>query len=122
MDRKRRSAINRENAKKSTGPRTEAGKNIARANALKLGLSSRRLLDIDGASDKEAFTALESAFDEEYEPKTVAEIEVVTSMVETQWQLTRVRRLLDLAFVQGGDLLTTSKHDRQLQPPPNPAP
>ena len=51
MDLKSRAAINRGNAQKSTGPRTEAGKSIARANALKHGLSSRRLLDINGASD-----------------------------------------------------------------------
>ena len=109
MDRKSRIAINRANSLKSTGPRTDAGKNIARANSLKHGLSSRRLLDIDGVSDKDAFTALQSAFVEEYEPQTVAEVEVVTSMIETQWQLTRVRRLLDLAFLRGGDLMATSK-------------
>ena len=112
MDRKARAAINRANAQKSTGPRTDAGKNIARANALKHGLSSRRLLDINGVSDKEAFTALESAYEEEYEPQNVAEVEVVTSMIETQWQLTRVRRLLDLAFLRGGDLMATSNAKR----------
>src|SRR5579871_4321064 len=38
---------NRENAKKSTGPRTESGKAASRGNALKHGLTAKHLLSHD---------------------------------------------------------------------------
>ena len=41
-------AANRRNAKRSTGPRTEAGKAISRRNALTHGLTSAKLVLIDG--------------------------------------------------------------------------
>ena len=77
--------------------------------ALEHGLSSRHNLHPDGVTDSQAFDNLLTAYRDDYAPETVAETEAVFSLVETQWQLTRVRRLLDLAFSRGG---TSSRPQR----------
>ena len=77
--------------------------------ALEHGLSSRHNLHADGVTDGQAFDNLLTAYRDDYAPESVAETEAVFSLVETQWQLTRVRRLLELAFFRGGDLLPTAK-------------
>ena len=51
-------AANRENAKQSTGPRTEAGKAASSSNALRHGLASRGLIIIPG--HEEAFEQLQT--------------------------------------------------------------
>ncbi|MEO8027933.1 MAG: hypothetical protein ABI823_15720, partial [Bryobacteraceae bacterium] len=56
-----------------------------------------------------AYDAVKTLYESDYAPQTLQEKEVVIRMVETQWQLTRVARLIDLAFTNGGDLMTTSK-------------
>lgn len=109
MDRKQRAAINRQNATKSTGPKTDAGKNVSSMNNLKHGLCTRRPFLADGSTDYDAYFAIEESYLNDYAPETHAELETVISMIETQWQLTRVRRLLDLAYLKGGDLYQTSK-------------
>ncbi|MEO8027340.1 MAG: hypothetical protein ABI823_12745, partial [Bryobacteraceae bacterium] len=70
---------------------------------------SRRPIDIEGISDRAAYDAVKATYENEYAPETLQEKEVVIRMVETQWQLTRVARLIDLAFTNGGDLMTTSR-------------
>ena len=43
---------NRQNAKKSTGPRTPEGKNISSRNSLVHGMTSRKFLPPDGDSEE----------------------------------------------------------------------
>ncbi|MEO8026306.1 MAG: hypothetical protein ABI823_07520, partial [Bryobacteraceae bacterium] len=68
MDRKARAIINRRNALKSTGPRTEAGKNASKYNALDHGLCSRRPIDIEGISDRAAYDAVKAMYENDYAP------------------------------------------------------
>ena len=51
-------AANRENAKSSTGPRTDAGKAASSSNALKHGLATRGIIKSQGQQD--AFDLIES--------------------------------------------------------------
>ncbi len=122
MDPKDRAEIYRRNARKSTGPRTDAGKDISRYNALKHGLNSRRLVNPNTAEDKDAFDAFEASYETEFQPQTLAEIQMLKSVVEIRWQLMRSARLLELTYVRGGDLLATarmldafSRHECRLQ-------
>ncbi len=122
MDPKDRAEIYRQNARKSTGPRTDAGKDISRYNALKHGLNSRRLVNPNTAEDKDAFDAFEASYETEFQPQTLAEIQMLKSVVEIRWQLMRSARLLELTYVRGGDLLATarmldafSRHECRLQ-------
>ena len=57
---------NRRNAAKSTGPKTAAGKQISRMNALKHGLDAERVV-IPG-EDPEEFEGLFRALEEHYQP------------------------------------------------------
>ena len=109
MDSKARAIVNRQNSLASTGPKTQAGKDKSKYNSLKHALSAHRPLDMEGIGDKQALADLRKHYEDEYEPETLAENIVILSMIEHQWQLSRVRRMLDLAFIRGGDLMTTSK-------------
>ena len=64
---------NRENAKKSTGPRTEAGKARSRRNAWKHGLTAETLI-IPG-EDAADFNELRASLIEQLEPETQLEAE-----------------------------------------------
>jgi len=54
-----KAARNRENAKKSSGPKTSEGRNVARHNALKHGLTAETLVAV--GEDAEAFQRMADA-------------------------------------------------------------
>ena len=56
MTSKERIAANQNNAKRSTGPRTQPGKSRSRANAVRHGLSSRALTDAAFLSEADGLT------------------------------------------------------------------
>ena len=80
-------AINRHNARKSTGPKTAEGKERTRQNALKHGLCAEQLvLPIEKAED------LQNQFDEwveQYQPVGIAEFALVEEIVKNQLRLSR---------------------------------
>ena len=79
----------RENAKLSTGPRTEAGKQTASQNARRHGLTAKTLvLDIE---DREAFEELRAALREDHRPQAGFEDALFETLVESQWRLNRLR-------------------------------
>ncbi|MFN0167601.1 MAG: hypothetical protein ACKV22_14320, partial [Bryobacteraceae bacterium] len=57
---------NRANARKSTGPKTPAGKVRSSQNALRHGLASRQI--VLNTEDEAAFQALYAEFLDEYQP------------------------------------------------------
>jgi len=74
---------NRENAKLSTGPKTEAGKSIAALNNTRHGLAGAfRVLATESQSD---FDALLAALREEHQPDTITETALVESMAQHHW-------------------------------------
>lgn len=78
---------NRRNAKKSTGPRTAAGKAISSRNATTLGLFSRHLLQ--PGEDPAELQALHDAIMGEYRPATTLERLYADRIVAAAWRLQR---------------------------------
>ena len=107
MDKKQRAKIYKQNAQASTGPKTPEGKERASYNAFKHGLDSKRLVRTEDESAQ--FAELRAAIDREYQPSTLIEHETTNGMAEMQWQLCRIRRLLEITFFRGGELWETSK-------------
>ncbi len=84
-------AANRENAQKSTGPRTGQGKRIASSNALKHGLAGRiRFLNDDEALN---YIALGERFIHEMEPVTLIEEGFVKTIQDCTFQIERYRTI-----------------------------
>jgi hypothetical protein len=82
-----RAAINRANSQKSTGPRTEAGKNRSKLNALRHGLTGHTI--VLPTEDQSAYQRHSQAFLAEYQPKGATETQLVQSLLDTSWQLNR---------------------------------
>jgi hypothetical protein len=80
---------NRENAKKSTGPRTPEGKNISSRNSLVHGMTSGKFLPPDG--DPEEFLQLQSQFRDRFKPFDEAEDALVERMVAAEFKMRSVR-------------------------------
>lgn len=80
-------AANRQNAKNSTGPRTENGKRRSRRNAVRHGLSAETIVDV--FEDSADYDALEAAINADYRPRTNFELELVARLVSLLWRLRR---------------------------------
>ncbi|HUP03201.1 MAG TPA: hypothetical protein VMU19_04395, partial [Bryobacteraceae bacterium] len=82
---------NRQNALKSTGPRTDAGKNISRFNALKTGAEAKSLV-IPG-EDPAKLEALARAYQEELQPAGMVETFFVDNIIRADWERRRLTRI-----------------------------
>src|SRR5271156_546688 len=83
-----RATINQINAQKSTGPRTEAGKQRSSLNALRHGLTARTaVLDSENQADYETHCR---QFVDEYKPGTPTETQLVHELADTSWRLRRI--------------------------------
>ena len=82
---------NRQNAKKSTGPRTEEGKARSSQNGLKHGLLARDavMADEDPAEYDRQFQLLE----ENIFPKNAIEFALVRQIADAEWRLRRIARI-----------------------------
>ena len=82
---------NRQNAKKSTGPRTEEGKARSSQNGLKHGLLARDavMADEDPAEYDRQFQQLE----ENIFPKNAIEFALVSQIADAEWRLRRLTRI-----------------------------
>ncbi len=72
MSSARKTAANRENAKKITGPKTVEGRNVVRRNALKHGLTAETLV-VEG-EDAEAFRQMAESHLAVFRPRNDAEL------------------------------------------------
>ena len=81
---------NRQNALRSTGPKTAVGKSIASVNSIRHGFYATTVL-LPG-EDREEFLRLARRLVLAYQPSGVLEEEQVKSIVETRWQLRRATR------------------------------
>ena len=66
---------NRRNALRSTGPRTEQGKRLSRANAIRHGLTAETI--VTSVEDAEDYKAFEAAVIADYNARTAVERELV---------------------------------------------
>jgi hypothetical protein len=82
-----RASINRENARKSTGPRTEVGKQRSKLNALRHGLTGHTI--VLPTEDHSAYQRHSQSFLDEYRPQGATETQLVQSLLDTSWQLNR---------------------------------
>ena len=82
---------NRNNAKKSTGPRTEEGKTRSAKNALKHGLLARDTV-LPG-EDPAEFDSQLSALEADIQPANSLEFELVRQIADAQWRMRRLTRL-----------------------------
>src|SRR5262249_43521981 len=85
-----RAEINRRNAQKSTGPRTPAGKERSRFNAVKHGLTAKSLV-LPG-EDPEALEGRFDAWKADLQPRNAVEDYLVEEAVRASWQLDRADR------------------------------
>jgi len=93
----RRAEINRQNAQKSTGPKTPAGKMKVRLNGLRSGarasvidmsaIESLVLLPWEGP---EAYKAVVGDYTDKLQPRDQVEIGVCQRIADTQWRLMRL--------------------------------
>jgi hypothetical protein len=78
---------NQQNAKHSTGPRTESGKRRSRRNAVRHGLTVETVIDtLESAADYRAF---ERAIKSDYSPQTAIEGQLVSRLASLLWRLRR---------------------------------
>jgi hypothetical protein len=82
-------AANRRNAKKSTGPRTDEGKQKSSRNALKWGLSSPHGAVVLPTESPEEFDAFCDALLADLKPVGAIEEELARGVVEECWRLRR---------------------------------
>ena len=82
---------NRNNAKRSTGPRTEEGKARAAKNSLKHGLLARDTV-LPG-EDPAEFDSQLSALEADIQPANSLEFELVRQIADAQWRMRRLTRL-----------------------------
>ena len=82
---------NQRNAQNSTGPRTEAGRAISAANALKSGIYSTREVLPD--EDPAELEALSREYHDHFKPPTPDERDLVDDLVSYTWLKRRYRRI-----------------------------
>jgi hypothetical protein len=78
---------NRRNARLSTGPVTEAGKNRSKQNAVRHGLAAETV--IGALEDAEDYAAFEMSVTADYDAQTAVERELVLRLVSLLWRLRR---------------------------------
>ena len=82
---------NRLNAQKSAGPRSQAGKTISAANALKSGIYSTR--EVLPNEDAAALEALSREYHDHFKPATPDERDLVDDLISYTWLKRRFRRM-----------------------------
>jgi hypothetical protein len=103
---------NRRNALKSTGPKTENGKQRSRCNALRHGLTAETV--ISALEDAEDYKAFEMAITADYDAQSAVERELLLRLVSLLWRLRRATTMETGLFeIQAGQLLEV-KQNRQL--------
>ena len=118
----RRAEINRQNAQKSTGPKTEAGKATARLNGLKNGtravtidLGAGAGLSLVTGEDPAAYREMTAEYQRVLGPANRVESNLVQRIVDAQWRLLRNAKLQTLEFEAG------LEEARQIEHPDVPA-
>ncbi len=94
---------NRRNARKSTGPNTEEGKQRSRCNAVRHGLTAETV--IAALEDAEDYKAFEAAITADYDAQSAVERELVLRLASLLWRLRRATTMeTELFEIQADDL------------------
>ena len=100
MATKRQIAANRRNARRSTGPKSAAGKAASSANALRHGLSAARAVVLPD-EDGEAYERLRQGVIADLDPANTLQEALALRIVVLLWRLDRAARLEAELFVHG---------------------
>ena len=83
-----RAETNRANAQKSTGPRTEAGKQRSSLNALRHGLTGQTV--VLPSDDLIAYQRHCQQLHDQYRPKNPMEVQLTQAVADLSWRLNRI--------------------------------
>src|SRR4051812_29863238 len=83
---------NRRNAKKSTGPKTDKGKEASSQNALRHGLTATRFPILPG-EDEAAYVQFHAAMTGDLKPRGMMQREIVDDLVQVRWRIRRVPKI-----------------------------
>ena len=106
---------NRRNSLKSTGPKTEAGKQVSRCNAVRHGLSAETV--ISQFEDAEDYKAFELAITADYDAQSAVERELVLRLASLLWRLRRTTTIETGLFEIQADHLSEFRKSHQMSPP-----
>ncbi len=102
---------NRYNALKSTGPKTEDGKQRSRRNALKHGFTAETV--IEPLENPEEYRAFEDAIVSEHLPQTPVEQELVHRLASLFWRLRRATSIETGLLRMQSEILDAFRSSRQ---------
>src|SRR5207248_10903530 len=105
---------NRRNALKSTGPKTESGKQVSRCNAVRHGLTAETVLS--AFEDAEDYKAFEAAITADYDAQSAVERELVLRLSSILWRLRRATAMETGLFEIQAEHLSSYRQTRQLLP------
>jgi hypothetical protein len=105
---------NRRNARKSTGPNTEEGKQRSRCNAVRHGLTAETV--IGTLEDAEDYRAFEAAISADYDAQSAVERELVLRLASALWRLRRATAIETGLFEIQAEHLSGFRESRKLQP------
>ena len=105
---------NRRNARKSTGPLTEEGKQRSRCNAVRHGLTAETV--IGALEDADDYKAFEAAIIADYDAQSAVERELVLRLASLLWRLRRATTMETGLFEIQADYLREFRQGRQAQP------
>src|SRR6202048_2817438 len=103
---------NRRNALKSTGPKTETGKQMSRRNAVRHGLTAETVIGaLEYAEDYKAF---ETAVTADYDAQSAVERELVLRLASLLWRLRRATTMETGLFEIQAEHLRDHRQTRKL--------
>jgi hypothetical protein len=105
---------NRRNARKSTGPVTEEGKQRSRCNAVRHGLTAETV--IGALEDADDYKAFEAAIIADYDVQSAVERELVLRLASLLWRLRRATTMETGLFDIQADCLREFRQGRKAQP------
>jgi hypothetical protein len=107
---------NRANARKSTGPVTEEGKQRSRCNAVRHGLTAETV--IGALEDAEDYKAFEAAIIADYDAQSAVERELILRLASLLWRLRRATAMETGLFEIQADQLKECRSARHVAPEP----
>jgi hypothetical protein len=110
---------NRLNASRSTGPRTEEGKQRSRQNALRHGLTAETVITaLENAADYQKF---EASIASDYQPCSAAQCELISRLASLLWRLRRSTSIETGLFQIQAELMgDRNAHSRRRRNVPRP--
>jgi len=105
---------NRRNAQKSTGPKTETGKQRSSQNAVRHGLTAETVIKL--LEDPDDYQAFERAITADYDAETAVERELVLRLASLLWRLRRATSI-ETGLLQIRDEVPTNHADTDTEAP-----